>query len=127
MGEHALAEAAYSTRCFMRLVELGVPFPANEFGEYAGYKTDHDPRTRATSAGPLTSKYMTEALERSVRDKGIPVLDGLLAIKILTGADSVRREMLFFEIWDNECELLPMEKNPDCPICGKHEYRYLKK
>ena len=89
MGEHALAEAAYSTRCFMRLVELGVPFPANEFGEYAGYKTDHDPRTRATSAGPLTSKYMTEALERSVRDKGIPVLDGLLAIKILTGADGV--------------------------------------
>ena len=49
MGEHALCEAAYSARCFMRLVELGVPFPTNEFGEYAGYKTDHDPRTRATS------------------------------------------------------------------------------
>ena len=46
MGEHALCEAAYSTRCFMRLVELGVPFPANEYGEYAGYKTDHDPRSR---------------------------------------------------------------------------------
>ena len=30
MGEHALCEAAYSTRCFMRLVELGVPFPTNE-------------------------------------------------------------------------------------------------
>ena len=29
MGEHALCEAAYSTRCFMRLVELGVPFPTN--------------------------------------------------------------------------------------------------
>ena len=91
MGEHALAEAAYSTRCFMRLVELGVPFPANEFGEYAGYKTDHDPRTRATSAGPLTSKYMTEALERAVNVKGIPVLDGLLAVKVLTAESAAGR------------------------------------
>ena len=84
MGEHALCEAAYSTRCFMRLVELGVPFPTNEYGEYAGYKTDHDPRTRATSCGPLTSKYMTEALERSVLSKGIEILDFQRVIKILT-------------------------------------------
>ncbi|MBQ7380570.1 MAG: FAD-binding protein [Clostridia bacterium] len=84
MGEHALCEAAYSTRCFMRLVELGVPFPTNEFGEYAGYKTDHDPRTRATSCGPLTSKYMTEALEHSVLSKGIEILDFQRAIKIIT-------------------------------------------
>ncbi|MBQ9112564.1 MAG: FAD-binding protein [Clostridia bacterium] len=89
MGEHALAEAAYSTRCFMRLVELGVPFPTNEFGEYAGYKTDHDPRTRATSCGPLTSKYMTEALERSVIDKGIEIIDFQRVIKILTNDNSV--------------------------------------
>ncbi|MBQ8747981.1 MAG: FAD-binding protein [Clostridia bacterium] len=84
MGEHALAEAAYSTRCFMRLVELGVPFPTNEYGEYAGYKTDHDPRSRATSCGPLTSKYMTEALERSVLAKGIEIIDFQRVVKILT-------------------------------------------
>lgn len=84
MGEHALCEAAYSVRCFLRLVELGVPFPANEYGEYAGYKTDHDPRTRATSCGPLTSKYMTEALERSVLSKGIEIADHQRVIKILT-------------------------------------------
>ncbi|MBQ9086697.1 MAG: FAD-binding protein [Clostridia bacterium] len=89
MGEHALCEAAYSTRCFMRLVELGVPFPTNEFGEYAGYKTDHDPRTRATSCGPLTSKYMTEALERSVLQKGIEILDFQRVIEILTDEDGV--------------------------------------
>ena len=53
-GDMALAEAAGSVRSFMKLVELGVPFPCNAFGEYAGYKTDHDPRQRATSAGPLT-------------------------------------------------------------------------
>lgn len=89
MGEHALCEAAYSTRCFMRLVELGVPFPTNEFGEYAGYKTDHDPRTRATSCGPLTSKYMTEALERSVISKGIEIIDFQRVIKILTKDNTV--------------------------------------
>ncbi len=89
MGEHALCEAAYSARCFMRLVELGVPFPTNEFGEYAGYKTDHDPRTRATSCGPLTSKYMTEALERSALSKGIEILDFQRVIKILTANGAV--------------------------------------
>ncbi len=89
MGEHALCEAAYSTRCFMRLVELGVPFPTNEYGEYAGYKTDHDPRTRATSCGPLTSKYMTEALEKSVLGKGIEIIDFQRVIKILTCENAV--------------------------------------
>lgn len=90
MGETALIEAAYSTRCFMHLVELGVPFPTNEYGEYVGYKTDHDPRSRATSSGPLTSKFMTEALEKSVLDKGIPILDGYLAIQILTENQQIR-------------------------------------
>ncbi|MBR5632527.1 MAG: FAD-binding protein, partial [Clostridia bacterium] len=84
MGEHAMAEAAYSVRAFMNLVELGVPFPCNEYGEYAGYKTDHDPRCRATSCGPLTSKYMTEALERAVMDAGVEIIDLQRVIKILT-------------------------------------------
>ena len=89
MGEHALCEAAYSPRCFLRLCELGVPFPTNEFGEYAGYKTDHDPRTRATSCGPLTSKYMTEALERSVLSKNIEIIDFQRVIRILTDEHGV--------------------------------------
>jgi succinate dehydrogenase/fumarate reductase flavoprotein subunit len=89
MGEHALCEAAYSTRAFMHLVELGVPFPTNEYGEYAGYKTDHDPRSRATSCGPLTSKYMTEALERLVVSKGIEIIDYQRVIKILTDEKGV--------------------------------------
>ena len=51
-GDHALCEAALSAQCFLRLVELGVPFPRNRFGEYIGYKTDHDPRRRYP-AGPI--------------------------------------------------------------------------
>lgn len=84
-GDIALAEAALSSQCFLRLADLGVPFPVNRFGEYIGYKTDHDPRRRATSAGPLTSKLMTEALERSVKAKGIKIYDGYQVISILTG------------------------------------------
>lgn len=82
-GDIALAQAAGSARSFFELVFLGVPFPHNEYGEYAGYKTDHDPRMRATSCGPYTSKYMTEALERAVKAKNIPIFDGCRAVKIL--------------------------------------------
>ncbi len=82
-GDNALTEAACSVRSFMKLANLGVPFPYNPYGEYVGYKTDHDPRQRATSAGPLTSKYMTEALEKSVRTKGIAILDHLQATSLL--------------------------------------------
>ncbi len=88
-GDTALCEAALSSRCFMQLCELGVPFPANRYGEYVGYKTDHDPFARATSAGPLTSKFMTEALERRAKQLEVPILDGLLAIEILKNEERV--------------------------------------
>ena len=83
-GDTAFCEAALSARCFLRLVELGVPFPCGEYGEYTGYKTDHDPRARASSAGPLTSKFMTEALERETARLGVPVYDKLYVTEILT-------------------------------------------
>lgn len=83
-GDTALVEAAFSARCFYKLVNLGVPFPHNRFGEYVGYKTDHDPRQRATSCGPLTSRYMTEKLEESVRARGIPIIDECRILKVLT-------------------------------------------
>jgi succinate dehydrogenase/fumarate reductase flavoprotein subunit len=83
-GDIAFCEAALSARCFYKLVEIGVPFPHNQYGEYTGYKTDHDPRQRATSAGPLTSKYMTEKLEEQVRRKNINIFDGFKVISILT-------------------------------------------
>lgn len=83
-GDTALAEAAGSVRAFMKLVNLGVPFPSNPYGEFVGYQTDHDRSCRATSAGPYTSKYMTEALERSVLAKKIPLFSGLTAFHLFT-------------------------------------------
>lgn len=89
-GDIALVEASLSGRCFYRLVDIGVPFPYNKHGEYVGYKTDHDPRQRATSAGPLTSHYMTEKLQEQVVGKGIKIFDGYQVIGILTNKDRTR-------------------------------------
>ena len=88
-GDIALCEAAASAGGFFHLAQLGVPFPTNEFGEYVGYKTDHDPYRRATSAGPYTSKLMTEALERSIREKNITVFDRMQVIELLTEANRI--------------------------------------
>ena len=82
-GDHALVEAALSARCFLHLCELGVPFPTNCYGEYVGYKTDHDPCARATSVGPLTSKRMTEQLETAVKQSGVPIYDNTLVISVI--------------------------------------------
>lgn len=83
-GDVALAEAASSASAFLHLADLGVPFPQNRYGEYIGYKTDHDPRRRATSVGPYTSRGMVEALERQVARHGTPVLDGCRVVDVLT-------------------------------------------
>ena len=88
-GDNALCEAALSVRSFMNLCELGVEFPVNRYGEYVGYKTDHDPYARATSAGPLTSKFMTEALQKKAKGLGIALCDNLLAVEILKKGNAV--------------------------------------
>lgn len=88
-GDTALCEAALSARCFLNLCEAGVEFPRNRYGEYVGYKTDHDPFARATSAGPLTSKFMTEALEKKARGLEIEIYSGLLAVEVLKSGGGV--------------------------------------
>lgn len=83
-GDLALAEAAGSARCFYNLVEQGVQFPFNEMGEYVGYKTDHDPCQRGSSAGPLTSQDMARCLLAQVRRLGTPIFEGFQAVQLLT-------------------------------------------
>ena len=87
-GDHAYAMAALSARSFMKLALLGVPFPHNEWGEYVGYQTDHDTTQRATSAGPLTSRMMAEALYESVKARGVRREDGLRLLSILTDGEN---------------------------------------
>ena len=89
-GDIALCEAAASVPCFMKLVHLGIPFPKNRWGEYVGYKTDHDPARRATSAGPYTSRFMVEALEKQIVSKGIKVFDHYQIVRLLTEGTAVK-------------------------------------
>ena len=88
-GDLALCEAALSAKCFYHLTELGVPFPDNEYGEYVGYKTDHDRGKRASSAGPYTSKIMVECLEREALLRQIPIMDHMQLIKLLVKEEKV--------------------------------------
>ena len=82
-GDLALVEASLSARAFLHLVNLGVPFPRDRFGQFVGYKTDHDPRQRATSVGPYTSKEMCTVLIREVRRRGIPVHEKRVVVSLL--------------------------------------------
>ena len=98
-GDTAFIEAASSVTAFTKLVHLGVPFPSNRYGAFVGYQTDHDEakRQRATSCGPLTSKHMTEALQRSVKKKGITVLDNSRVVKLLVENNEIRGLMILGE------------------------------
>ncbi len=102
-GSDAYLEAANSLRCFMHLVELGVPFPKDPYGVFHGYRTDHDATNRATSAGPLTSRYMTERLEDKVRENGIEIRDGYTAIRLI-----IKDKKCFGAYFVNDNKVIPV-------------------
>lgn len=87
----ALIEAENSLRAFYHLVEIGVPFPHNARGAFVGYKTDFDPRQRATSAGPRTSRFMVQKLLVELSRCGIPVFDKHHVLAVISEQKDDRR------------------------------------
>ena len=87
-GDLALAEASLSVIAFSHLLTLGVPFPHDEYGAYPGYKTDNDPRRRASSCGPYTSREICLALIREIRRRRIPVLEQHIATDLISDGHS---------------------------------------
>lgn len=83
-GDLAYIEALGSAPAFFHLVRNGVQFPFNRFGAYVGYKTDHDPRQRATSAGPKTSIQMVQTSLAQVKRNGTTIFDKHEIIDLLT-------------------------------------------
>jgi len=83
-GDLALIEAAVSARGFLNLVNLGVKFPQDAYGQFIGYKTDHDPAQRGTSVGPYTSRDMCRALIAEVKRRKIPVHENVNVVSLLT-------------------------------------------
>ena len=49
------------------------------------------------------------------------------AIKILTNADSVRKELLMIDIWNTHFVSLKINKNTDCKVCSQGKYDYFGK
>ncbi len=82
-GDLALIEATLSAQEFFHLVQIGVQFPHDRFGGFVGYKTDHDPRQRATSAGPWTSHQIVQCLLKEVQQKAISIFDKHEVIALL--------------------------------------------
>lgn len=82
-GDIALVEASLSATCFSSLVSLGVKFPHDQYGRFIGYRTDHDSKSRATSAGPYTSRDMCRALIAESQRLGVRIMENLVAVKLL--------------------------------------------
>ncbi len=83
-GDSALIEAIGSLREFYHLVQVGVPFPTDSTGTFIGYKTDHDPYERATSAGPKTSRFMSQCLQKQLERYGVEIHDRQELAHLLT-------------------------------------------
>jgi len=93
-GDIAYVEALGSAPEFFHLVRNGVEFPFNRYGAYVGYKTDHDPRQRATSAGPRTSMQMVQKALANVRRNGTLVLDRHEVVALLTADEPGGRRVV---------------------------------
>jgi len=89
-GDLAMIEGENSLREFFHLVENGVPFPHNERGGFVGYKTDHDPRRRATSAGPWTSRFMVRKSLARLHRYGVRIFDNHTMTDIVISRDGER-------------------------------------
>ncbi len=83
-GDIALVESTLSTRSFYHLVEAGVPFPQDHYGNYVGFRTDHDLKSRGTSAGPRTSIQMFQKLLEEAKKLDVQILDNCHVTDLLT-------------------------------------------
>ena len=108
-GDIALCEAALSPIAFSHLTTLGVPFPHDLFGQYIGYKTDHDPKRRATSCGPYTSKEMCNALIKEVKRRNIQVYENRFLGELLI-KDNKACGAVFLNMDSNESSIDMLEK-----------------
>lgn len=76
--------------------------------------------------GPCLRCFLGGTAEKKAADVGIlgmlpaaiASFQSMEAVKILTGAETVRKEMLWIDLWNNEQQLLPVAKDPACPVCG---------
>jgi succinate dehydrogenase/fumarate reductase flavoprotein subunit len=93
-GDIALIEATLSIQEFYHLYSIGVEFPHNTYGGFTGYKTDHDPRQRATSAGPRTSHQMVQRLAEQIKAKDIQIMDQIEIISLVSSGTNEKKSVV---------------------------------
>jgi len=56
----------------------------------------------------------------------IASIESAEALKILINSPEVRKNLFQIDVWNNGSGYIGIKKNPDCPVCGRHEYEMLK-
>lgn len=46
-------------------------------------------------------------------------------MKILVGSESVSHQLIAMDAWDSYTDFVDVDVDPDCPVCGKHQYTHL--
>jgi adenylyltransferase/sulfurtransferase len=46
-------------------------------------------------------------------------------MKLLLDSESVCRQAISMDAWDSYTEFFDVDKDPECPVCGKHQYTRL--
>ncbi len=54
----------------------------------------------------------------------VAALQSAEALKILSGSDAVREDLVTFDVWENYFDYVPVEKDVECPVCGKKDYAF---
>ena len=83
-GDIAYTLSAHSARAFYRLASFGVPFPADERGEYVLSGKTGKKNARKIHIGSRTSSVIYDQLIRQVSDRSIPVFTSQQVIRFLT-------------------------------------------
>ncbi|MDR0704634.1 MAG: ThiF family adenylyltransferase, partial [Planctomycetaceae bacterium] len=47
------------------------------------------------------------------------------AVKILTGSPEIRNGLFVADLWNNRFKTIPIEKDPDCPVCVHKRYEFI--
>jgi len=117
-GDSALIEAIGSLREFYHLVQAGVPFPTDSTGTFIGYKTDHDPYERATSAGPKTSRFMSHCLQKQLERYGVKIHDRQELAHLLMWHGLPGREPITGKPVPSRAEGMPVPQDTSKRIAG---------
>ena len=86
---------------------------------------DGAPCMRCVTGSSDASEYSPNCVNAGVLNMVTSIVASIQcaeAVKILTGSGEIRKTMVYFDLWKNKFEELPVEKDPDCPVCVKENY-----